>query len=94
MTDQRACAGIAHDIGDFVRLEMPVDRNRIGPERHDGIGRLQKRNVVAHQDSRAIALLDAKRREPARNQARPLVDLIARFAAVTADDSRRTFNRS
>jgi hypothetical protein len=94
MADSHACAGIAHDISDFIGLEVPVDRNRIGPERHDGIGRLQKRNVVAHQDSHAIALLDAKRREPARNQARPLVDLIARFTAVTADDPRLTFNRS
>ena len=51
---------VLQDVSDFLRFEMPVDRHRISAELHHRIGRLDKGDVVAHQDADAVALLNAE----------------------------------
>ena len=60
MADQDRGSGILQHIIDFLRLEVPVHRHRIGPEPHRRIGRLDEGDVVAHQDADAVAWLDAE----------------------------------
>ena len=87
MADQHPGAGVAEDVGDLVRPEMPVHRHGVGAERHHGIGRLDKGEVVAHQDADAIARLDAELLQAAGDPRRSRGDLGMRAPARTADDA-------
>ena len=68
---------------------MPIYRDRIGSELHRGIGGLDKRDVVAHQDAHAIAFGHAQPLQTAGNPGGPLgyIGMIA--AALAADDAQK-----
>jgi hypothetical protein len=87
MADQDRCCGILQDIADFLRLEVPVHRNRIGAKPHRRIGRLDEADVVAHQDADAVALPDAKPIEAAGDAGGAIGDFGVVTPSLTADDA-------
>ena len=60
MADQHLRAGIAENVGDFIRLEVPVDRHRVSTQHHRRVSRFDERVIVTHQNANAITRLDAK----------------------------------
>ena len=87
VADQHARAGIFQHIGDLFRLEMPVDRHRIGAEQRHRIGRLDEGDVVAHQDADAVALADAELLQAAGDAAGAVGDLGVGAASIAGDDA-------
>ncbi len=88
VADQHPRAGILQHIGDFLRLEMPVDRHRIGAEQRHRIGRLDEGNIVAHQDADAVALPDAELLQTAGDTAGAVGD-VGMGAPVAGDDAEK-----
>ena len=88
MADQNTGAGIFEDVIDFLRLEMPIDRHRVGAELHRGIGRLDERDVIAHEDADAVALPHPKPLETASNAGGAIGDLGVTTSSFTADDAK------
>jgi hypothetical protein len=66
---------------------VPVDRHRIGAEPHRGIGRLDKGNVVAHQDADAVALPNPKPLQSAGDAGGAIGDLGMIAPSLAADDA-------
>jgi len=87
MGDQHRGTGIPQDVGDLLRLEMPVHRDAIGAELHRGVGRLDEGDVVAHQDAHAVTLCDAEPLQSARDPRGAIRDVGVGAAAVAADDA-------
>ena len=87
MADQHRCSGILQHIIDFLGLEVPIDRYRIGAEPHRGIGRFDEGDIVAHQDADAVALLDAKPLQTAGDAVGAIGDLGVAPFAIAADDA-------
>ena len=87
MADQDRRSGILQDVIDFLRLEVPVDRHRIGAEPHRGIGRLDEGDVVAHQDADAVALPDAELLQSAGDAGGAIGDFGVAAPSLTADDA-------
>ncbi len=87
MADQHRCSGIPQHIIDFLRLEVPVDRHRIGAEPHRGISRLDEGDVVAHQDADAVGLLDADLLQTAGDAVGAIGDRGVVPPSLTADDA-------
>ncbi len=88
MADQDARPGILQDVIDFLRLEVPIGRHRIGAKPHRGIGGLDKGDVVAHQDANAAALFDAKCSQSAGEAVGAIADFGMTAPALTADDAK------
>ncbi len=87
MADQNARAGILEDVGDFFRLEVPIDRHGVSAEPHHCVGRLDERDVVAHEDADAVALLHAELLQAAGDAAGAIRDFGVGSAAVAGDDA-------
>jgi hypothetical protein len=78
---------------DFFRLEVPVDRHRIGAEPHRRIGGLEEGDVIAHQDADAVARLDAKPLQSAGDAGGAIGDFGVAAAALAADDAEEELFR-
>ena len=87
MADQNGRAGVAQDVVDLLRLEMPVHRHAIGAEPHRAIGGLDEGDVVAHQDADAVALLHAELMQAARDARGAASDLGMVATAVAGGDA-------
>ena len=70
VADERLGAAIVEDVGNLFRLEVPVDRHRIGAQHHGGEARLEEGDVVAHQDGDAVAGPNAESAQAAGDAAR------------------------
>ncbi len=82
MADQHRRSGVLQHVIDFLRLEVPVHRHRIGAEPHRRIGRLDEGDVVAHQYADAVAGPDAKTLQSAGDAGGAIGDLgVARAGA-------------
>ena len=87
MADQDRRSGILQHVVDFLRLEVPVHRHRIGAEPHRRIGRLDEGDIVAHQDADAVALLDAELRQSAGDTGDAIGDFVVTAPSLTAEDA-------
>src|SRR3954447_12967745 len=89
MADQNTGGGIFEDVIDFLRLEMPIDRHRVSAELHRGIGGLDERDVIAHEDADAVALPHPKPLEAAGNAGGAIGDFGVTTSSFTADDAKK-----
>ena len=87
MADQNTSAGILQDIGDLIRLEVPVHRHGVGAERHHCIGGFDEGDVVAHQDADAIARFDAELVQSARDARRSRSNIGVASAPISTADA-------
>ena len=87
MADQNGRAGVAQDVVDLLRLEMPVHRHAVGAEPHCPIRRLDEDDVVAHQHANAVALPDAEPVQAAGDARGAIGDPGMVAAALAANDA-------
>jgi hypothetical protein len=87
MADHDSRAGILDDVIHLLRLEVPVHRHGIGAERHHRIGGFQKSNVVAHDDTDAVARSDAEALQATRNAADTVGDFGKAAAPIAGDNA-------
>src|SRR4029078_5782655 len=57
-------------------------------ELHRGIGRLDERDVIAHEDADAVALGNPKPLEAARHTGGTIGDFVVTTSSLTADDAK------
>ena len=87
MADQHRGAGILQDVVDLLRLEVPVHRHAIGAESHRRISCLDEGDVVAHQNTDAVALLDAEPVHSAGDARDAFGNFGMRAPALAGDDA-------
>jgi hypothetical protein len=87
MADQDGRSGILQDVIDLLRLEVPVDRHRVGAEPHRGIGRLDEGDVVAQEHADAVARPNAERIEATSDAGAAIGNFGVAAPPLAADDA-------
>ena len=89
VADQNFGAAVGQDIGDFLGLQMPVDRHHRAAQRRRGAGDLEQREIIAQHHGDRRAALQAERPQSRRRPGDAGVNLGIADAAFAADDHGR-----
>jgi len=87
VADQYLRPGVAENVGNFIRLEVPVDRHRVSAKHHRCISCFDEGDIIAHQDADAVARLDAELLQAAGDARRALRDIGVASPSLAADDA-------
>ena len=91
MADQDFRAAVGQDVGDFLGLQMPVDRHHRAAQRRRRARDFEERKIVAQHHADRRAATEAERPEARRRPRDAGVDLGIADLAFAADDRCQVF---
>jgi hypothetical protein len=92
VADQDFGAAVGQDVGDFLGLQMPVDRHHRAAQRRRRARDFEERKVVAQHHADGCAAADAERLKTRRRPRDAGVDFGIADLAFAADDHDRHSN--